>query len=420
MRNNSVLFLARRYLSGKRGKWIGKSHLLTVSGIALGVLALVAVSSVMNGLRNDMQRRIVGTFAEVRVSAVDYHPISDYRSVMAKIEKLKYQTAPVVRTELMIKNESIIVPTMSFGIDYAKHKTVSKTLHNYIDNPFGISTVRQGIISTPVNPESFETGGIILGAGLAFQLNAMVGDRIQLISPMFTEPTAFGLLPKIRTLTVSGIFAAGMPEYDQMYSYVPLEVGQYFRGYGDEVDYVEVKTGDLAHSKAVTNSLDALLPGYLATDWSSLDPSLYEAIRFEKIIMFIIMLFMYIIASFNLTGNMMKLIAQKKRELGLLKAIGYREEDLRKLFVINSLILSSVGIGIGSAIAAVFLFLQYQFGLIRLSFSATDQIILPVSFQWLDFVFIVIAAYFIAMLSVWLPIRNLRKINPVQLIRQNA
>ena len=119
MRNNSVLFLARRYLSGKRGKWIGKSHLLTVSGIALGVLALVAVSSVMNGLRNDMQRRIVGTFAEVRVSAVDYHPISDYRSIMAKIEKLKYQTAPVVRTELMIKNESIIVPTMSFGIDYA-------------------------------------------------------------------------------------------------------------------------------------------------------------------------------------------------------------------------------------------------------------------------------------------------------------
>ncbi len=362
----------------------------------------------------------MGTFAEVRVSAVDYHPISDYRSVMAKIEKLKYQTAPVVRTELMIKNESIIVPTMSFGIDYAKHKTVSNTLHNYIDNPFGISTVRQGIISTPVNPESFEAGGIILGAGLAFQLNAMVGDRIQLISPMFTEPTAFGLLPKIRTLTVSGIFAAGMPEYDQMYSYVPLEVGQYFRGYGDEVDYVEVKTGDLAHSKAVTNSLDALLPGYLATDWSSLDPSLYEAIRFEKIIMFIIMLFMYIIASFNLTGNMMKLIAQKKRELGLLKAIGYREEDLRKLFVINSLILSSVGIAIGSAIAAVFLFLQYQFGLIRLSFSATDQIILPVSFQWLDFVFIVIAAYFIAMLSVWLPIRNLRKINPVQLIRQNA
>ncbi|MDZ4181729.1 MAG: ABC transporter permease, partial [Candidatus Cloacimonadaceae bacterium] len=323
-RNGSIGFLARRYLKGRSGALIGKSHYLTLAGITLGVLALLAVNSVMNGFRADIQKRIIGTLSEIRIGTNNAEPLQGQETLIRSLESEGYRAAPVIRNELLIKYGTVVMPAVSFGIDPIIQPRISSVLMpTHTDR----SELRQGIVVGQLDPYRFNAGGIILGAGLAMQMGITTGDRIQLISPIFNVPTAFGMLPRVRTLEVQGIFESGMPEYQQSFCYVPLQVGAFFSGYADEVDYIEVRSPDSRHTQRYLSQLRTQLRELEVKDWSSFDSSLYGAIRFEKFIMFVIMLFMYIIASFNLTGNMLKAISQKKRELGLLKAIGFRDAD---------------------------------------------------------------------------------------------
>ncbi len=417
MSNKSIFFLARHFLSGQKSRFISRGHILTLCGITLGVMALVIVSSVMNGFRSDMQSRIIGTLSEIRISSRTSASIENYQEVLDACRGLGYSAAPIIRNELLLRLDDIIEPTLSFGIDYELQREVSQTLKPIPGAE--LDSARQGMLVGVVKPEDFTQGGILLGSGLAYRLNAVLGDEIQILSPMFTEPTAFGLLPRIRSVKVMGIFAAGMPEYDNMYSYIPLEMASYFRG-SPGLDFIEIKTSKPAQIKRSREALSKALPELEVKDWSSFDPSLYNAIRFEKAMMFVIMLFMYIIASFNLTGNMMKTIAQKRQELGLLKAIGYRETELRQLFLLQSLVLSTIGIVVGIGLALLLLGLQMHFDLVKLTISAGDYISLPVDLQILDFILVIVVAYAISILSILFPLRQLHHIDTIKLLRRNA
>jgi len=416
MRNTSLNYLAWRFLKG-RSRWgLGRGNYLTLLGIALGVTALICVSSVMNGFREDMQMRIIGTLSELRISPPAGQKLVDYESTIAQCEALGFYAAPVLRQELILRRGSLMEPTMSFGIDLGKQLQISRVLQPLSTE--GANKVKQGIIGGSINSEHFAQG-IILGSGMAFRLGAQIGDQIQVLSPLFSQPTAFGLLPKILTLRVVAIFAAGMPEYDAMYSFIPLE-SSFYMGNGEEgVDYIDLKP-PLVSSNDPKLLLRSVLGNNILEDWSSFDPSLYNAIRFEKVIMFVIMSFMYIIASFNLTGNMLKSISRKKKELGMLKAIGYNHQELNLLFIRQSLILTFVGLAIGIALAILLLWLQSSFGLVKLELSAMDAIALPVSIAHRDIIVVTLAAFGISMLSIIFPLRKLRDINAISLIRQNA
>jgi len=132
------------------------------------------------------------------------------------------------------------------------------------------------------------------------------------------------------------------------------------------------------------------------------------------------MLLMYVIASFNLTGNLLKSIAQKKRELGLLKSIGFSNLDLRRLFLRQSLVLSSLGIGVGLLIASLLLFLQTQTGMVKIGSGDGGLVILPVKVMLTDYLIVVAASYLLTLVSVMLPLRRLREVDPIALIRQTT
>ncbi|MDD4309819.1 MAG: ABC transporter permease, partial [Candidatus Cloacimonetes bacterium] len=308
MRNNSVIYLATKYLGGRKTRGISPAHYLSLAGISLGVLALLCVSSVMNGFRADIRSRIVGTYSEIRLSGRAGKPVANYPQLINQLQKRGFWAAPVTRNELLLKKGATVVPSLCFGVDLAKQQKVSATLITPIESK---SDVVQGVIAGKLVPEKFNDNGIALGAGLAAQLGAYLGDEIQVLSPMFTVPTAFGMIPRVRYLKVQAIFAAGMPEYDQSYSYIPLSTAQFFASYNDEIDYLDIKTPLFSRSGHYLNELRSLYPDYLLEGWDSFDASLYAAIRFEKFIMFVVMLFMFIIASFNLTGNLLKAISQK-------------------------------------------------------------------------------------------------------------
>jgi len=416
-KNKSKLWLALKFLQNRSVGPIGRAHYLTVAGILLGVTALLCVSSVMNGFRADIRDRIIGSLSEIRISAADGNALAEPYQVADRLRSQGFKAAPVIRNELVLKRGGELATTLCFGIDPALQAGISGALmpqKGYAPNQ------PQGMLAGNIQSEAFAAGGIALGSALAMKLGVTIGDEVQLLSPIFTVPTAFGMIPRVRTLKVAGIFSAGMPDYDLTFSYVPLDVARFFSGYGDEADYVEVKTPDFDRSEAYARSLRKSLAGYRVDDWSSFDASLYSAIRFEKYLMFVLLLFMYVIASFNLTGNMLKAIVQKKRELGLLQALGYTEPDLRGLFLRQSLILSTLGIVGGLLLASLLLWLQLRFGIIRLDIGDIQPQALPVRVFWQDYLLVVLASYGITILSVILPLRRLKNINVIELIRQTA
>jgi len=413
--NHSIGFLAGKYLRGRGRSPIGKAHWLTLAGILLGVLALLCVSSVMNGFRADIGKRIVGTLSEIRLSSADGAGITDPKPLIAKLSAMGFSASPVIRNELLIKKGTVIVPTISFGIDPSLHKKVTRVLDPLKDDGSGI---RQGMIAGRIEGDTLGTDGIVLAAGLASQMQAYVGDQVQIISPRMSIPTAFGMIPRVRTFTVLGVFESAMPDYQQSYSYMDINSAGFFSGTAGSADYLDIRTADFTRVDTFTARIARSFPDHKVESWSRFDASLYSAIRFEKVIMFVIMLFMYVIASFNLTGNMLKTIAQKKRELGLLKALGYRDNDLRNLFLRQSLILGTIGIAAGLVIASVLLFLQASFNLITLGTGDGAFTVLPVSVMWQDYLWVVLVSYLITVISVLLPLRRLRRIDAVELIRK--
>ena len=418
MINKSVVYLSRKYLNGRKSKGISKTHYLCLIGITLGVLALLCVTTVMNGFRFDIRNRITGTFSEIRIVANEGETVKNYSSICKQLQDMKFYASPVIRNELLLKYEQVVLPSLCFGIEAEKHKSVSSLLHKPKNDN---REIVQGIVAGNIAPEDFNSSGIALGAGLASQLGVYLGDEIQVLSPMFNRPTAVGMIPRIRYLKVQAIFAAGMPEYDQNYRLIGIDNAAIFSSYqDDEADYIEVKPSPNAPQNHIMQTLKKAFPQYQIEDWSSFDPNLYSAIRFEKFLMFIIMLFMFIIASFNLTGNLLKTISQKKRELGLLKALGLTDKDLQTLFLLQALFLCTVGIIAGLGFGSILLLIQKYTGIVKLGLGGGEAIILPVKFLFTDYLLIVVVAYLITCLSVLLPLKRLNKINAVELIKRTV
>jgi len=418
--NQSFSLITRKFLTDPKGKISGR-HWLTFTGIALGVLALLSVSSVMNGFDQDMRQRIIGTRAEIRLENTDASPLSDYVSIISSLEKLPYIKAasPVSRNELMLVKASAMAATICSGIDLQKQQAVSPVLMPIKqDLSKEDGHWLQGIVSGAIAPEDFANDGIIIGADLAQSIFATVGDTLQLISPIGTIPTPLGMLPKSRSLRVVGIFIAGMPEYDRLYSYIPLSVGQYFSGYENKIDHIEIKTRNAKQLFKTTAILKKAMPQYRIENWSSFDSSLYSAMHFEKYMMLVILGLMFIIASFNMSGNIYKTIVQKRRAIGILKTIGYRDNELLTLFLRHGLIIGLAGIFTGIIASLILLTVQMKFGIIQLPVGNMPNLVLPVELRWADYLIIPFIAFAITFVSIYLPARNASRINPIALMRE--
>lgn len=402
-------------MRGRSRGLISPNHILTLAGIFLGVAALICVSSVMNGFRDDIGLRIAGTMAEIRIAPKTGGEFDDYQQVLKQVRAKGYKASAVIRSELLIKRESLVLPTICFGIVPADHAKVSKALGPLSNQYQG---ALQGISSGRLDSPVFEENGIILSAGLAHSMGVNVGDQIQLISPRLSIPTAFGMIPRVKSFRVTATFQSAMPEYQQSYAYISLDNARFYSNIAS-VEQIQLSTPDFVKAERYAKALQSELPGLKVEPWSRFDASLYSAIRFEKFLMFVIMLLMYVIASFNLTGSMLKSIAQKKRELGLLKAIGLSDPKLRQMFLRQSFILSTIGIASGVIVASILLVFQAATGFVRIG-SGVGSVNLPVKIMVTDYLVVVLVSYVLTYFSVLLPLRRLREVDPIALIRQTT
>jgi lipoprotein-releasing system permease protein len=262
-----------------------------------------------------------------------------------------------------------------------------------------------------------KTRGAVIGRRLAERLNTYPGDTLTLMTAKFSASVG-AIVPRVFRLEVTGVFRTGMYEYDNAYVYLPLDVAQEFAGLGTAVTGLEIRTADRWKAPEVAGRIaDKLGYPYRVQDWQEQNSQLFQALKLEKLGMRVILLLIVLVAAFNIVSTLTMVVKDKTREIGILKAMGMRARVVRRIFLMQGLVIGAVGTLIGTTLGVAAGFTIDHWHLIALDPQVYFIDHLPVRIDPLEVVFIVLASVAIAVLATWYPSAQAAKLFPVEAIR---
>ena len=256
--------------------------------------------------------------------------------------------------------------------------------------------------------------GIILGKELALRLGVFLGDSVNVVSAV--GPITFTMTPKIRPFTVVGVFESGMFEYDSTLSYISLDQAQQFFNLGKAVTGIQVKVQDVFLAQNVAHRLEATLgPIFMARDWMQLNRNLFSALKLEKTMMFLLLVLITLVASFNIVGTLTMIVNEKQREIAILKAMGATPGAIMRIFMLNGLVIGLVGTSIGVPLGYTFLWLIQNYFTFDASIYYISRI--PVHILPLDVMLVATLAILISFAATFYPSWQAAKLDPVSALR---
>jgi lipoprotein-releasing system permease protein len=409
------LQIAWRYLRSRRGsKLLSLISIIAIGGVLVGVSALIVIIGVMNGLQHDLREKILVGSPDIRIlSYGEDLKITDWPKVLDKVRKQPgvVTAAPFVLTEAL----------MTGGHDYSGGVYVVGLLPQGRGVP-DVTTIRSHAVQGDFRFASTdgEHRGVVLGKLLAARFNKYPGDSINLLTSggMKLNPVTGSLVPRIQTFEVTGTVQTGMYEYDNAYAFIALDKAQNLAGLGDGVTGIEVKTKDRWQAKSVASRVvGALGWPYRSVDWEEQNSSLFSALKLEKLGMGVILLLIVLVAAFNIVSTLTMVVADKTKEIGILKAMGMPARSIRRIFFAQGLVIGIVGtvfgllLGFGAALALD----RYQFIKLDPQVYFIDH--LPVSTQPMDVMWIVLASIAIAAIATVYPSVQASRLFPIEAIR---
>jgi lipoprotein-releasing system permease protein len=409
------LQIAWRYLRSRRGsKLLSLISIIAIGGVLVGVSALIVIIGVMNGLQHDLREKILVGSPDIRVlSYGEDLKITDWPSVLGKVRKQPgvVSAAPFVLTEGL----------MTAGHDYAGGVYIVGLLPATRGVP-DVTTIRSHAISGDFRFASSDGQhrGVVLGKLLASRFNKWPGDTIDLTSAGGGKVNAVtgGIVPRVERFEVTGIVSTGMYEYDNAYAFVAMDKAQNLAGLGDGVTGIEVKTTDRWQAADVAGRLIAALGWpYRTVDWEEQNRSLFQALKLEKLGMGVILLLIVLVAAFNIVSTLTMVVADKTKEIGILKAMGMPARSIRRIFFAQGLVIGIVGTLAGLVIgfAAALALDKYQFIKLDAQVYFIDH--LPVSIQPTDVLWIILASIAIAAIATVYPSVQASRLFPIEAIR---
>jgi lipoprotein-releasing system permease protein len=269
----------------------------------------------------------------------------------------------------------------------------------------------------PVDKGTAELPGVILGARLAGQIGVMVGDPVQLISPLGT-PTPMGLIPRIKRFVVTGLFDSGMHEYDSSLLYMNLGDAQRFFELGDAVTSIDIRVQDVYQAQEIARRIQQRLGfPYLTEDWSRLWPNLFSALRLEKTVYFLVLLLMVLIGAFNIISTLIMVVMEKRRDIAILQSMGAKRQSIRRIFLIKGTIIGTVGTFLGVLFGYVICLLIQRYQFIELPKDVFLISTVPVRIYLGNFALVSVASLLVCLLASIYPARQAAKLDPVEIIR---
>ena len=400
------VFVALRYLMARRKQaFISLISLISVLGVAVGVMALLIALALMTGLQGELRDRIIGSAAHVYVFKVGgIQDVDDEIARMLKVPRVQ-GAAPALLGKAMItseKNQGFIDVK---GIDPVREMTVTSLK----------SSMRKGSAEALVRPAD-EVPGILIGTDLAESLEVNVGDRVQLMSPHGTV-TPLGPVFRPRTMEVVGIFSLGLYQFDSEYGFILMDVAHRIFG-EDQPVFLQLRVDDMFKSNQVVDTIvERFGAGYMPQEWSDMNKSLFSALWLEKMAISITIGLIVMVAALNIVASLILLVMEKSRDIAILKTMGSPAKSIRRIFMLQGLIIGLVGTAAGAIGGCGLIFVLDRYKLISVPVDVYQISYVPFKLQPLDFAVVVAAAILICFVATIYPSRQAARLDPAQALR---
>jgi lipoprotein-releasing system permease protein len=407
--------IALRYLRSRRtSRLLSLITVIAVGGVTVGVMALVVVLGVMNGLQADLRDKILVANPHLRVLTYgEGLRLDDWRKVLGEVRRTPgvEAAAPFVLTQGLISAghdyaEGVIV----YGVDADTGKRAVTSFARHLT---------KGDLTFKTTHADVE-GGIALGTRLAAKLSAFPGTVVTLTAPAGAKfnPSIGAYMPKFHRYEVTGIFDTGMYEYDNSYVALDRRVAQRFAGLDTAVTGIEVRLADPANAQAFGATLESRLGyPYRALDWQSQNASLFSALKLEKLAMAFVVFLICVVAAFNVVGTLSMVVRDKTREIGILLAMGLKRAAIRRVFLTQGILVGLTGTTLGVVLGLVLGGSVNRGQLIPIDPSIYFIDHLPVRTQPLDVLLVIAASLVIATLAPLYPSIQAARLDPVTAIR---
>lgn len=401
------VFIALRYLkSRKRHKGISFNTAISIGGVSVGVMALLIVLSVMSGFHEDLQKKILGISAHAVI--LDYKgSMQDYEAVMSKVKEEPHvnSASPFILGQVMVSYEEKAQGAVFKGIEPALEAGTTD-IKKYL---------KEGSLE-----DLKEIDGIpwvLVGKEMAGRLGIWKNDRIKIISPM-GEIGPLGMLPKVKTFRVAGIFDVGMFEYDSNLVIVGISSAQDFLGMGQTITGIELRVEDIYKAKEISKGIQEKLGyPYYTRDWIEMNRNLFAALKLEKLAMFIILTLIVLVAAFNIVSTLIMNVIEKEREIAILKAIGAGKRGIMSIFMLQGFLIGLLGTAVGLFGGYVLGYVINTYEIIKLPPDVYYLSHLPVKMKLSDFVAVSVSAVVISFIATIYPSWQAAKLNPIEPLR---
>ncbi|HET9087268.1 MAG TPA: FtsX-like permease family protein [Acidobacteriaceae bacterium] len=411
------LFIASRYLRAKRRQAVvGMITAISVLGVAAGVASLILALAITNGMRRDLQQRLLGSTAHIELMRVASDGIQNWRSLTNRLRHLPHVTAdaPALYGQVLISRGARSAGALVKGILPDEERTVSTLLDNVKQ---GSARALDAGTPTPVESANAEPPPLVIGSDLAEQIGASVGNTVLVTSPQ-GELTPFGLVPKYQRFRVAGIFHSGFYQYDSSFALARLADVQHLFGEPDVISLISFKVDNLYHADAIGREIENTAgKGFMTTNWMQQNRELFRALRLEQVVTFIVIGLIVCVAALNILIALTMMVMEKTRDIAVLMSYGVRPSQVRRIFLWQGMLISILGTTMGLVLGYALAWAGGHYRFIHLSAEVYSLDYLPFAPRWQDGVIVALVSFGVALLATLYPSSSAAKILPAEALR---
>ncbi len=415
--------VAARYLWSRRAEaFISIITIISVLGIAIGVMVMTTVMAVMTGFEYELRDKITSTNSHIVVRRIG-GKISQWQKVSATIEKVAgvKSVSPFTYHQALLNSEGNSTGVLVRGVSKgsAAAEQLARTLEpgESIDSLFSPPAIE--VADESGEPREVNLPALVVGHELARTYALLNGTPVSILSPQ-TGSTPFGLMPKFRRFVVSAAYKSGLVDYENTLVYASIEEAQKFFSMGDAVSGLEVRVFDVDASPQITTkimeALGGISSGFMAEDWTQVNKPLWDAIKMEKRVYFIVLLLIVLMASFSIITTLVMIVLEKRKDIAVLKTMGASTASVGRIFFAQGAIIGLLGTCLGTLLGfGLCIFLkEYGWPLDERVFQMST---LPVRIIPLNFGLVALVTFLICCVATIYPARRASAVNPAEVLR---
>ncbi len=412
------LFIAVRYLRAKQRQAVaGIVTTISILGVAAGVASLIVALAITNGMRRDLQDRLLGSTSHVSLMRVSADGIRNWRPLLERLRHLTHikAAAPGLYGQVLLSRGARSGGALIEGVLPEDQMKVGDLLQS----------IREGSAAELMpyvqdSKGSVRTEGappLVIGSELAADVGAKVGDTVLVTSPQ-GELTPLGLVPRYQRFRVVGIFSSGFFQYDQAYAFTRLTDAQRLFSEPDVISVISFKLDDLYRAREIGHEIEAVAgPGFQTTNWMEQNRELFRALKLEQIVTFIVLTLIVCVAALNIMIALTMMVMEKTRDIAVLMSFGVTTQQIRRIFLFEGLLISVVGTVLGLVVGYSLSWAGAHYRFVHLDAAVYSIDYLPFSTRLTDGLLVSFVSLGVSLLATLYPSGSAASVLPAEALR---